>query len=322
MRKSTRSAFTLVELLVVMVIIAMLIGMIMPAINRFRESANRTSCENNQRNLARALSAYANAHRGEFPGYQTVAVGRQGPQRQPMNVLVSWAVAALEYAQQHDHYQVILAGGAPPNRIELLVCPSDPAKDYPQPLSYVANCGRPDVRPKPNFPADWRENGMFHRHSPRGQSVVFRESDFTSKPANRTLMLSENLQATTWYTSSGAEEVDEAGVGMVWQPSKNPSFPEPASRHINRDRFVSLPKGPTGAPKGDYNYARPSSNHPDGVVVTFADGTQMFLRDDVDYAQVYCRLMITDYRNVRDPGTNNPVPVDYSGRLDDSKLQR
>jgi prepilin-type N-terminal cleavage/methylation domain-containing protein/prepilin-type processing-associated H-X9-DG protein len=62
--------FTLVELLVVIGIIAILIGLLLPALSRARESANRAACLSNQRQLYQALSMYANQFRDHIPiGY-------------------------------------------------------------------------------------------------------------------------------------------------------------------------------------------------------------------------------------------------------------
>jgi prepilin-type N-terminal cleavage/methylation domain-containing protein/prepilin-type processing-associated H-X9-DG protein len=60
-------AFTLVELLVVIGIIAVLIAILLPALTRARESANRTACLANLRSLGQAMTLYANASRDRLP---------------------------------------------------------------------------------------------------------------------------------------------------------------------------------------------------------------------------------------------------------------
>jgi prepilin-type N-terminal cleavage/methylation domain-containing protein len=61
-------AFTLVELLVVIGIIAILIAVLMPALRRARESANAVQCSSNQRQLMMAFLMFANDHKGHLPG--------------------------------------------------------------------------------------------------------------------------------------------------------------------------------------------------------------------------------------------------------------
>src|SRR5439155_26227140 len=62
-----RSAFTLVELLVVIGIIALLIAILMPALSRAKEQANRVYCAGNLHNLGAAAQHFASEHKGLFP---------------------------------------------------------------------------------------------------------------------------------------------------------------------------------------------------------------------------------------------------------------
>ena len=66
-----RGAFTLVELLVVIGIIALLVSILLPALNKAREDAKRVRCLSNQRQLVMAWQMYASDNKGHFAGANT-----------------------------------------------------------------------------------------------------------------------------------------------------------------------------------------------------------------------------------------------------------
>src|SRR5438128_8200052 len=88
-----RLGFTLLELLVVIAIIAILIALLVPAVQKVRESAARTQCENNLRQLGIALHAYHDVNKG-FP-FQSTLVG------------VSWPTRILPHIEQGPLYNQI-----------------------------------------------------------------------------------------------------------------------------------------------------------------------------------------------------------------------
>src|SRR5215212_8490945 len=129
--RRARQGFTLIELLVVIAIIAILIGMLLPAVQKVRDSANRSVCQNNTKQLALATNTYHDAV-GVFPP------GRD-------NNSISTHTYLLPHMEQMPLYRRVdfsVAWNHPNNafaratQVKSFLCPADP-QFYGLPADYA-----------------------------------------------------------------------------------------------------------------------------------------------------------------------------------------
>jgi prepilin-type N-terminal cleavage/methylation domain-containing protein/prepilin-type processing-associated H-X9-DG protein len=127
-----QSGFTLVELLVVLAIIAVLIGLLLPAVQKVREAASRASCQNNLHQIGLALHSYHDSQGTFPPGYRCQPVSPNNPDQTAPGW--GWAALLLPYIEQGNLARQInfnLPVEHPGNLaarttvVKLYVCPSD-----------------------------------------------------------------------------------------------------------------------------------------------------------------------------------------------------
>lgn len=325
MKRTSKAGFTLIELLVVISIIGMLAGLMLPAVQSAREQGRRTTCMNNQKNIALALIQYEQT-KGRFPhwrangdcawsGTSTNAVGFPGSGK----LQLGWIPQIFPYIEQTQLYNVVQNTGYNSAdcdlSIETFVCKSAGTADVNM-NNYVANCGIPDgpvVQNESVYAAGdtSKSNGMLTDGLCGGAKISINDvKDGTSN----TILVSENLQAGNIWASKEylvgfcvEPTLDDRGKisGYVGAPAESTVVPEtiaigvtaPMKPNYLRDSITDpsvLAATNASLVTADqltsWAWARPSSSHPGVVVSAMVDGSTRVVSESVD-AEVLTKVM-------------------------------
>ena len=272
-----RTAFTLIELLVVIAIIGILIGLLLPAVQKVRESAARISCTNNLKQIGLALHEYHDANQGFPAGY--VASGPYVNGATDTTPGWGWGAMILPYAEQGNLYnqfnlsQPVQNSPAIQTPVKMFVCPSDvvppgafavtDANGNPicmtAPSSYAACCGGGVSTTAATG------NGVFYRNSHTRLTDI---ADGTSS----TILVEERCFAHVQGTWVGA-----VSGGYCNQGQYNPAA-VPGKLGQGAADLVLIHAGTNNNPTGR-NLDDASSMHGVGSNFLFADGSVHFIRN-------------------------------------------
>lgn len=244
-RKNRFSAFTLIELLVVISIIAMLAGMLLPAVQMAREAGRRTTCINNQKNIALALTNY-HTNAGAFP-YWRHLVPIEYKNKCKYNWMkgeyftyVTWMPKIFPFLEQTEvYYQHQFLDDKTQNEdirkpkdmtIPTLWCRSIGSPPNTSRSSYVGNCGYNDLAwgirkaLKSNESlkgphSTWkyvhvgeenRFNGIFLDGIRDSYGTPPVSMDDVVDGLTNTMLVSENIQTGSFW------EFNEYAIGFTW----------------------------------------------------------------------------------------------------------
>jgi prepilin-type N-terminal cleavage/methylation domain-containing protein/prepilin-type processing-associated H-X9-DG protein len=280
----SRQAFTLIELLVVMAIIAVLVGLLLPAVQKVRETANRIKCKNSLKQIGLALHNY-HGRMGYFPpGYQTQVASDNSD----LGPGWGWAAFLLDDLEQGNVKNAIrfdLPISDPANAavrsqvLPIFVCPSEIKTGT---FSVVDADGNPIVDvARGSYAAmngvlgvtndAWDNNGAFIRNR------RLRIADITDGLSN-TLFVGEratNMSSSTW---TGA-----VTNGVV--PAQR--YPDPVDQLANAEGAAALvlahgsrehlPNNPLV-----FDADATSSYHDSGVNFLFGDGSVQSISNTIN----------------------------------------
>jgi prepilin-type N-terminal cleavage/methylation domain-containing protein/prepilin-type processing-associated H-X9-DG protein len=292
-------AFTLIELLVVIAIIAVLIGLLLPAIQKVREAANRMSCSNNLKQLGLALHNYHDANQCFPPGRLKTAPAAG----QPAVDYEGWITYILPYIEQNNlvrGYRVDLIWKDPVNvpfgvvHLNVLTCPSAPTgrdfddgamTDYSAANIFITGGVTDNYSDYNNNKAAYHNSGVLKVVEPptlAGNTKGNRITDITDGTSN-TLMVAE-CAGREQHWLNGALDSTRFTTGNWTGRWINPN------NHLEIRGF-DLATDTQGWPPGNpnppcavncTNAREVYSFHSGGANSVFADGSVHFLKSTTD----------------------------------------
>jgi prepilin-type N-terminal cleavage/methylation domain-containing protein/prepilin-type processing-associated H-X9-DG protein len=312
MRRSHRAAFTLVELLVVIAIIGMLIGLLLPAVQKIRETASRMKCANNLKQIGLALHNYHDTNNQFPPGYVDGNTGQYSTPDNDVGPGWGWAAFLLPQLEQDNLYRQInfkqLVGMGVNAQVSLqnltvYQCPSDGDQEpvdvydstFTTPITTVAHANYVGCNgwvecfngASGNYLGGVGTDGLSGPVGKAARGLFWRNSNsrFASVTdgLSSTIFVGERSSNHSPSTWTGAIAGGRCPAWMATQPP-SPGTPPPSPAYDNADwgeAFVLAHGNATHLPSANFPIFDPdtfySFHTPGGVNFLFGDGAVHFL---------------------------------------------
>jgi prepilin-type N-terminal cleavage/methylation domain-containing protein/prepilin-type processing-associated H-X9-DG protein len=310
-RHRSHPGFTLIELLVVIAIIAILIGLLLPAVQKIREAAARMKCTNNLKQIGLALHNYHDANNYFPPGYVDRNTNRISTPDNDLGPGWGWASYLLPYLEQDNLYKQInftqgvgvgVNTAVSQQSLTIYQCPSDP---YQQVFSvYDSNFNKPIAMvAHGNYVGcnGWEEcfnnaggagdgsgsDGLAGGLGQSGNGLFYRNSrnTFGSVTDGLSNTIFVDHSPSTW---TGAVAGGRCPAWMATQPP-SPYSPPPGPAYDNADfgeALVLAHGNATHVPSADFPIFDPdvfySMHAGQGANFLFGDGSVHFLTSSIN----------------------------------------
>jgi prepilin-type N-terminal cleavage/methylation domain-containing protein len=309
-----RSGFTLIELLVVIAIIAILIALLVPAVQKVREAAARTQCINNMKQIGLALHGYHGTLKS-FPY-------GQGDGVTPTSVNVAnWRVRIFPYLELGTLYDklnlanVYNDANLPNLVLAVWKCPSATVPDL-QPQAWVTwwtnnnhqvpayigisgafpdPAGRAGVTLAANYGGQWCANGMLLTNQSTNIQQCTDGTSNTIIVAEQSAMIGVSDLRNGYYTPWGS-------ATFTKPLSQTPAGTDMWGMGLTGVQYVINPRTTAGGDDNVYDCNTAlNSNHTGGINALYTDGTVRFVGNNTDFLNFQKLCVRDDGMTTTDP---------------------